>query len=85
MLLVTELFQLAHRLLDGCHIRMLGELKQAFCYFYYAKLYLNHSNLLHKVERMDYTGRYILVVRLIYIRKMRIFPRSLEKRKKIRK
>jgi hypothetical protein len=35
---------------------MLGELKQAFCYFYNAKLFLNHSNLLYKVERMDCTG-----------------------------
>jgi hypothetical protein len=35
--------------------KMQGELKQAFCSFYNAQFYLNHSNLLYKDERMDYT------------------------------
>lgn len=42
-------------LMDAIY-KMLGELKQAFCSFYNAQFYLNHSSLLYKDGRMDCIG-----------------------------
>jgi hypothetical protein len=48
-------------LMDAVY-KMPRELKQAFCSLYNAQFYLNHSNLLYKDERMDYTMYSVIYV-----------------------